>query len=417
MAGRHQSLTGGGGVPYDGASIQNQLWCVCMFVLCCVCVVCVVCVAFVCLFVCAFCVFCVFLPHTQHTHNTHTTQHTHTHNAHTHQVRASRVFWSYHYYYYYSRTTACQPARPPARPPLFNSSARRAAEFCGGCLVFCHIKCPISRVRASRVVGFANYPKFCRQIKSTGLSRVLVLRRRRRLLLLLLLLLAEYGQPASPPPPIQLVPQQSCWYYYYYLLLFIIILSSQQVPIIITLSSTGLSRVPAPYSIVPQSCGILCLVFCHIKCPISRVRASRVFLVLLADYGQPAPPAPYSIVPQSCGILWCLVFCHIKCPISRVRASRVGGISYICQNFAAKQGVRASRVFWGPYSIIINSAELCILPRRPGYYQSPISRVRPIHVGGISDVLCVCVCFCVFVSSTRGLVLGTWRFSDRPAQK
>ena len=248
MAGRHQSLTGGGTVRW-GVHSKSIVVCVHVCVVLCVCRLCRLCR--VCLFVClcVLCVLCVFATHTthtQHTHNTtHTHTHTHTHNAHTHQVRASRVFWSYHYYYYYSRTTACQPARPPARPPLFNSSARRAAEFCGGCLVFC----------------------------------------------------------------------------------------------------------------------------------------------------------------------------HIKCPISRVRASRVGGISYICQNFAAKQGVRASRVFWGPYSIIINSAELCILPRRPGYYQSPISRVRPIHVGGISDVLCVCVCFCVFVSSTRGLVLGTWRFSDRPAQK
>jgi hypothetical protein len=34
--------------------------------------------------------------------------------------------------------------------------------------------------------------------------------------------------------------------------------------------------------------------------------------------------------------LWCLVvFCHIKPPISRVRASRVGGF-LICQNSAAK---------------------------------------------------------------------------------
>ncbi len=88
----------------------------------CVCLCCVVFVSFVSfvsrLFVClcVLCVLCVFA--TQHTHtHTHTqhtnTQHTHTH---THQVRASRVFWSYHYYYYYSRTTACQPARPPARP-------------------------------------------------------------------------------------------------------------------------------------------------------------------------------------------------------------------------------------------------------------------------------------------------------------
>jgi|SRR3989344_6578819 len=41
--------------------------------------------------------------------------------------------------------------------------------------------------------------------------------------------------------------------------------------------------------VVPQSCGILCLVvFCHIKSPISRVRASRVFWPY-SDYGQPAP--------------------------------------------------------------------------------------------------------------------------------
>ena len=74
--------------------------------------------------------------------------------------------------------------------------------------------------------------------------------------------------------------------------------------------------------VVPQSCGILCcwLFFCHIKSPISRVRASRVFWPY-SDYGQ---PAPYSIIPQSCGILCCwLFFCHIKSPISRVRASRV----------------------------------------------------------------------------------------------
>src|SRR3989344_1205124 len=155
----------------------------------CVCLCCVVFVSFVC--------FC----HTTHTHtHTHTT-HKHTTHTHTHSPSTGL-----------SRVLVLPlllllladyglPARPPARPALFNSSARRAAEFCGGCLVFCHIKCPISRVRASRVVGFANYPKFFPQIQSTRLSRVLVLRRRRRLLLLLLLLLAEYGQPPPPPPP------------------------------------------------------------------------------------------------------------------------------------------------------------------------------------------------------------------------
>src|SRR3989344_589771 len=157
MAGRHQSLTGGGGYRTTGRPFKINCGV-------CACLCCVVCVSFVSfvsrLFVCLFVRFVCFVCFC-HTHNTHTT-HTH-HNAHTHQVRSSRVFWSYHYYYYSSRTTACQPARPPARPPLFNSSARRAAEFCGGCLVFCHIKRPISRVRASRVVGFANYPKFCRQ--------------------------------------------------------------------------------------------------------------------------------------------------------------------------------------------------------------------------------------------------------------
>src|SRR3989344_5443457 len=83
MAGRHQSLTGGGGNRSTGRPFKINCGVGQLFVLCCVCVVCVVCVAFVCLFVCAFCVFCVFLPHTQHTHNTHTTQHTHTH-THTH---------------------------------------------------------------------------------------------------------------------------------------------------------------------------------------------------------------------------------------------------------------------------------------------------------------------------------------------
>jgi hypothetical protein len=109
----------GGGVPYDGASIQNQLWCVCMFVLCCVCVVCVVCVAFVCLFVCAFCVFCVFLPHTQHTHNTHTTQHTHTH-THTHTTHTLTKYGPLACFGPTTTTTTTRglrPASPPARPP------------------------------------------------------------------------------------------------------------------------------------------------------------------------------------------------------------------------------------------------------------------------------------------------------------
>src|SRR5690606_22873440 len=109
---------------------------------------------------------------------------------------------------------------PPARPALFNSSARRAAEFCGGGLVFCHIKCPNSRVRASRVVGFANYPEFLPQIKRTCPSRGLVLRRR-RLLPPRLLLLAGYGQPASPPPysissTAELLVLFIIIYYYYY---------------------------------------------------------------------------------------------------------------------------------------------------------------------------------------------------------
>ena len=85
------------------------------------------------------------------------------------------------------------------------------------------------------------------------------------------------------------------------------------------LSSTGLSRVLAllglrparPYSIIPQSCGILCCwFFCHIKSPISRVRASRMFWPY-SDYGQ---PAPYSIIPQSCGILCCWFFLPYQTP-------------------------------------------------------------------------------------------------------
>ena len=72
---------------------------------------------------------------------------------------------------------------------------------------------------------------------------------------------------------------------------------------------------------------------------ISRVRASRVFCWSYSDYGQ---PGPYSIVvPQSCGILCCCCcfFCHIKPPISRVRALSRAGISR----------VRPSRlVFWRP---------------------------------------------------------------------
>src|SRR3989344_169621 len=97
----------GGGVPYDGASIQNQLWCVCMFVLCCVCVVCVVCVAFVCLFVCAFCVFCVFLPH-PHTH-------THTQRPHSPSTGLSRVLVLPLLLLLLADYGL--PARPPARPP------------------------------------------------------------------------------------------------------------------------------------------------------------------------------------------------------------------------------------------------------------------------------------------------------------
>src|SRR3989344_651683 len=97
----------GGGGPTSGRPFKKKFGGCPWFG--CVCLVCVLCVL---------CVFATHTTHTHHTHNTtHTHTHTHTHNAHTHQVRASRVFWSYHYYYYYSRTTACQPPTPPSPPP------------------------------------------------------------------------------------------------------------------------------------------------------------------------------------------------------------------------------------------------------------------------------------------------------------
>jgi hypothetical protein len=93
--------------------------------------------------------------------------------------------------------------------------------------------------------------------------------------------------------------------------------------------------------------------------------------------------------------------CHIKSPISPSTGPLAWAAKILPLNkeygplacFGPTRGLRPARQP-APYSII-NSAELCILPRRPArllYQIPPISRVRPIHVGGISDVLCVCVC-------------------------
>src|SRR3989344_5798480 len=85
------------------------------------------------------------------------------------------------------------------------------------------------------------------------------------------------------------------------------------------LSSTGLSRVLAllglrparPYSIIPQSCGILCCwFFCHIKPPISPSTGLSHVLALLGL----RPASPYSIIPQSCGILCCWFFLPYQTP-------------------------------------------------------------------------------------------------------
>src|SRR3989344_5813555 len=103
MAGRHQSLTGGGGALPAGGHSKKNLGGVHGLV---------VFVWFV------FCVFCVFLPHTQNTHTTHTTQHTHTH-THTHTTHTLTKYGPLACFGPTTTTTTTRglrPARPPTRP-------------------------------------------------------------------------------------------------------------------------------------------------------------------------------------------------------------------------------------------------------------------------------------------------------------
>ncbi len=156
-----------------------------------------------------------------------------------------------------------------------------------------------------------------------------------------LVLLADYGQPASPP--------------------------------LFSSSAAELRN-------------ILCLVvvgFFAISNPLSlEYGPSRVFFgpttyLLLAtttDYGQ---PAPYSIIPQSCGILCCwLVFLPYQTPYLASTGPLACRDLLICR----RQNSAAAAKWWplascfgpthGPPALFNNSAELRNLPRRPAIIKS-----------------------------------------------
>jgi len=151
-----------------------------------------------------------------------------------------------------------------------------------------------------------------------------------------------------------------------------------------------------PYSIVPQSCGILCLVvvvfFCHIKPPISRVRASRVFWSY-SDYGQPASLPLFNSSAELRNFVFGCFLPYQTPYLAEYGSSRVVGFANypkFCRQIKSTGLSRILALLLGlrPASPLFNNKfrRVAYFAKEAGYYQTPISRVRPIHVGGISNV-------------------------------
>jgi len=149
-------------------------------------------------------------------------------------------------------------------------------------------------------------------------------------------------------------------YYYYY---YYFAISTNPSISINNLSSTGLSRVLLvllglrPARPLFNSCSaelrnfvlLLLLLFLPYQTPYLASTGPLACRDFSSTALSPRVLAPYSIIPQSCGILCCCRFFAISNPLSREYGpSRVPGFANMppTNSAAAKYRVRASRVFW-----------------------------------------------------------------------